>query len=90
MCVCVCVCVCLHEVPPYSRSANILLSSDWTPKLGDFGVARIIPSEMSSLMTTTVVGTSIFMAPEYRTGTITPATDMYALGVVRLCVCVGG
>ncbi|XP_064390242.1 interleukin-1 receptor-associated kinase 4-like isoform X2 [Halichondria panicea] len=64
------------------KSANILLSSDWTPKLGDFGVARIIPSEMSSLMTTTVVGTSIFMAPEYRTGTITPATDMYALGVV--------
>ena len=63
-------------------SANVLISSDWTAKLGDFGVARCIPSEATSLMTTTIVGTQIFMAPEYRTGTVSPAADIYAFGVV--------
>lgn len=64
-------------------SANVLISADWSAKLGDFGVSRCIPSEATSLMTTTIVGTDIFMAPEYRTGTVSTATDVYAFGVVR-------
>ena len=65
----------------YTRSANILLTRQWRAQLGDFGVVRFLPSAQTT-MTTTVVGTLIYMAPEYTKGSITPAADIYAFGVV--------
>ena len=51
--------------------------------LGDFGVARSLPSsEQTSLHTSTVVGTRVYMAQEFSQGTVSPAADTYALGVV--------
>ena len=72
-----------------STSANILLSEDWRGRLGDFGLARVLPApsphqaQLTSMLTATIVGTHVYMAPETRGGTITPAADVYAFGVVR-------
>ena len=65
-------------------SANILLSEDWRGRLGDFGLARaLLPSSQhSSVLTSTIVGTSLYMSPEAVNGTISPAADVYAFGVV--------
>ena len=53
--------------------------------LGDFGVARSLPStEHTSVHTSTVVGTMAYMAHEFIQGTISPAADTYSLGVVSL------
>ena len=67
----------------HSFSANILLTVEWRGMLGDFGVARSLPtSEHTSLHTSTVVGTRVYMAHEFSQGTISPAADTFALGVV--------
>ena len=51
--------------------------------LGDFGVARSLPSTAhTSLHTTAVVGTRVYMSDEFSKGTISPAADTYAFGVV--------
>ena len=81
-----CVCVCAFSP---SCSANILLTVDWRGMLGDFGVARSLPSsEHTSLHTSTVVGTRVYMAHEFSQGTISPAADTYALGVVSVIITV--
>jgi len=62
--------------------ANILLTEKWRGRLGDFGVVRFLPSPLT-IHTTTVVGTLVYMAPEYSTGgLVSPAADVYAFGVV--------
>ena len=61
----------------------MLLDEDWHAKLADFGVARVLASGSKSASTETIVGTLIYMAPEYCNGLISPAADMYSLGVVR-------
>lgn len=46
-------------------------------------MARTLPSQHSSVLTSTIVGTPLYMAPEAIGGTITKAADVYAFGVVR-------
>ena len=66
-------------------SANILLTGEWRGMLGDFGIARSLPtSAHTSVHTTTVVGTRVYMSDEFSKGTISPAADTYAFGVVSL------
>ena len=54
-------------------------------KLCDFGIARVLEGQTGTLAfteETTLLGTPDFMAPEQAAGgSITPATDVYALGV---------
>jgi serine/threonine-protein kinase len=67
-----------RDVKPH----NILRSEDGTTKLGDFGVAR---SHDSTVVTEhgTVLGTAAYLAPEQARGEqVTPAADLYSLGVV--------
>ena len=79
------ICTCSRASDMFSYSANILVTVDWRGMLGDFGVARSLPSsEHTSLHTSTVVGTRVYMAHEFSQGTISPATDTYALGVVSI------
>ena len=83
----VCVCVFISSRPHIiitPCSANVLLNKEFRGCLGDFGVARILPNPQASsvAMTTTVVGTLVYMAPEYSKGTVTTAADVYAFGVV--------
>lgn len=66
---------------------NILVRNDGQPKVLDFGIARLTSD--ATLVATTMtrggqlLGTLAFMAPEQFNGNeITPATDVYALGVI--------
>ncbi|MEV7729018.1 serine/threonine-protein kinase [Streptomyces sp. NPDC087917] len=63
------------------KPANVLLASDG-PRVIDFGIARA--ADATALTGTGVsVGTPAFMAPEQAiSGTVTPATDVFALGQI--------
>ena len=63
------------------KPANVLLDEQKNVYLADFGLAKI--NEQSSQITgNTIVGTPSHMAPEQSgPGEISPATDVYALGV---------
>ncbi|WP_066286440.1 serine/threonine-protein kinase [Arthrobacter sp. B6] len=71
------------------KPGNILLvqiraGEPLRPKLTDFGIARIADS--TRLTTTgTMVGTAAYLSPEQAMGSpLTPATDIYSLGLVLL------
>jgi serine/threonine protein kinase len=64
------------------KPANVLISHDGRVKVADFGVARLAEGSTET-GAGTVVGTPRYMAPEQaRGGHITPATDVYGVGVV--------
>ncbi|CAI0442692.1 unnamed protein product [Linum tenue] len=64
------------------KSSNILLDEEWNAKLSDFGLARLGPSEGLSHVSTAVVGTIGYAAPEYiQTGRLTAKSDVWSYGV---------
>ncbi|CAI9091138.1 OLC1v1026080C1 [Oldenlandia corymbosa var. corymbosa] len=64
------------------KSSNILLDEQWNAKLSDFGLARLGPSEGLSHVSTAVVGTVGYAAPEYiQTGRLTSKSDVWSYGV---------
>ncbi|CAI7978176.1 serine/threonine protein kinase [Parafrankia soli] len=63
------------------KPANILFTDAGQPKITDFGISKVF--EGSASTASRVVGTPRYMAPEQITGDrLSPATDLYALGVV--------
>lgn len=69
------------------KPANVLLTSDLQPLLADFGVARLPrrAAQETPLLRDfeTLVGTPLYMAPELVRGSAaSPASDLYALGVL--------
>jgi interleukin-1 receptor-associated kinase 4 len=64
------------------KSANILLDPHWRGILTDFGIARTIDIGSSTVSTQRIIGTRVYMAPEYCTGVVSPAADVYSLGIV--------
>ncbi|KAK4272866.1 hypothetical protein QN277_021362 [Acacia crassicarpa] len=64
------------------KSSNILLDDQWNAKLSDFGLARLGPSEGLTHVSTAVVGTMGYAAPEYiQTGRLTSKSDVWGYGV---------
>ncbi|XVE53825.1 hypothetical protein DITRI_Ditri03aG0033100 [Diplodiscus trichospermus] len=67
------------------KSSNILLDSDYNCKLSDFGLAKDGPEGGETHVTTRVMGTQGYAAPEYiMTGHLTTMSDVYSFGVVLL------
>ncbi|WOL00679.1 serine/threonine-protein kinase CDL1 isoform X1 [Canna indica] len=67
------------------KCSNILLDEDYHPKLSDFGLAKLGPVGDNTHVSTRVMGTYGYCAPEYAmTGQLTLKSDIYSFGVVLL------
>ncbi|KAH6814135.1 Protein kinase superfamily protein [Perilla frutescens var. frutescens] len=65
------------------KTSNILLDQDFNAKLSDFGLARQGPAAGLGHVSTSVVGTVGYAAPEYvHTGRLTAKSDVWSFGVV--------
>jgi serine/threonine protein kinase len=67
------------------KSSNILLDSDYNAKLSDFGLAKLGPTGDQTTVSSRVMGTYGYCAPEYiRTGELNSKSDVYSYGVLML------
>lgn len=72
------------------KCENILLGEGYHPKLSDFGLAKLGPTGDDTHVSTRVMGTPGYCAPEYlASGQLTVKSDIYSFGVVMLEVITG-
>ncbi|MCO5603486.1 hypothetical protein L7F22_057637 [Adiantum nelumboides] len=72
------------------KTSNILLDSQYNAKLSDFGLAKDGPTGDDTHVSTRVMGTYGYAAPEYvSTGHLTAKSDVYSFGVVLLEILTG-
>src|SRR6266850_1150161 len=67
------------------KPSNILLTSDGTPKITDFGLARRLETGTAVSIKAAKVGTPSYMAPEQamgKVGAFCPSVDIYSLGAI--------
>ncbi len=70
------------------KPSNILIDRESEPHVTDFGLAKRVSGEgarSGGTATGAIVGTPAYMAPEQvsnRRGTLSPASDVYSLGVI--------
>ncbi|CAI5481427.1 unnamed protein product, partial [Closterium sp. Yama58-4] len=76
---------------PGRKTANVLLDDNFTAKLGDVGLARLMgdlaPGHSHVVRKSVIVGTEHYVDPEYlcaRRGYLGPKSDVYSFGIVLL------
>ncbi|XAR49914.1 Non-specific serine/threonine protein kinase [Bertholletia excelsa] len=85
----------LHQAKPEPlvhrdlKPANILLDQNFVSKIGDVGLARLVPKSVADGITqtqmTATAGTFCYIDPEYQqTGMLDVKSDIYSLGVLLL------
>ncbi|XP_008781121.2 proline-rich receptor-like protein kinase PERK15 [Phoenix dactylifera] len=67
------------------KASNILLENNFHAKVSDFGLAKQAPEGRTNYLSTRVMGTFGYVAPEYAmTGHLLVKSDVYSYGVVLL------
>lgn len=67
------------------KPENILLDFEWTPKIADMGVAKMLKTYQVS----TTIGTPIYMAYEMFEGDYSIEADIWALGIIYMELVIG-
>ena len=67
------------------KPSNILVTADGTPKITDFGLAKLIDVDTGATKTEALIGTPNYMSPEQAAGSakeIGVPSDVYSLGAI--------
>lgn len=73
------------------KSTNVLIDSSGEPKIGDFGLARLLPLLDRCILSSKIQSALGYMAPEFacQTVKITDKCDVYGFGILVLEVVTG-
>ncbi|KAI3441585.1 EF-hand domain-containing protein [Psidium guajava] len=72
------------------KASNILLDGSLSPRISDFGLARIFASDEKEAKTKRIIGTYGYMSPEYAfDGKFSVKSDVFSFGVLLLEIVIG-